>query len=676
MDLAATQTQSHFRRLGANDKSRASAPPARHTISEPQTVSTSTGKQMTDPDSTPQASLQLPAPSSGRKGSKKVRTGCVTIRKVKCDETKPACLRCTKTGRNCDGYFPQKAASSNDDAGSPGPEVARLNPPISPFADWAGGSREQRAFDFYRNFSAPAIFSDGSGGSTLWKKLVPHFCHAEPSIRHAVLAISSLHESLSQEKSADAGDTISSPKWAGVLSNTFASEQYGKALKHLQEWKPSESAGVTVPLLACLLFICVEFMLGDERASQVHINQGRLILAQLDSSIAGNDVSVIKKHFVPIYSRLSLASFLFGSNPAEIPSNLRSSSATNLYFASVDEAEVALYELIDDGLRFSNMAKGIVYSRPTDDPQLQTLQQQQGEILAKFNRWHVAFTVISAVEDAKRAGKLCLLYYHTAKIWISTAMSPLETAYDDHIASFAAIIHISAELVHSSKKYVRDPSKAAMSTPKFVFDTEVIPPLYYTITKCRHPMLRRAAADLLKQEAVTKRRENLWDAHMSVEIGKRIIAIEEDTVRRDAPDFGTMNWDAISWTGSEELANFQAPAAGFPSDTSVPCTQRPWISRETNHMLNEKYEAVTDIARSRQTTPGSVSAGSSTGSLSSNTSWGSMHLEAPFNLPEFARVKNVLIDNETAHGSWLTLFMDPEEAGAQSWKVTKEFVRA
>ncbi|KAI8201879.1 Aspercryptin biosynthesis cluster-specific transcription regulator atnN [Colletotrichum sp. SAR 10_65] len=534
MDLEATQTQSHLRRLAANDKSRASAPPARHTISEPQTVSTSTGQQMTDPDSTPQASLQPPAPSSGRKGSKKVRTGCVTIRKVKCDETKPACLRCTKTGRKCDGYLTQKPASSNDDAGSPGSEVARLTPPISPFADWAAGSREQRAFDFYRNFSAPAIFSDGSGGSTLWKKLVPHFCHAEPSIRHAVLAISSLHESLSQEKSADGGDTISSPKWAGVLSNTFASEQYGKALKHLQEWKPSESAGVTVPLLACLLFICIEFMLGDERASQVHINQGRLILAQLDSSIAGNDVSVIKKHFVPIYSRLSLASFLFGSNPAEIPSNLRSSSATNLYFASVDEAEVALYELIDDGLRFSNMAKGIVYSRSTDDPQLLTLQQQQGEILAKFNRWHVAFTVISAVEDAKRAGKLCLLYYHTAKIWISTAMSPLETAYDDHIASFAAIIHISAELVHSSKKYVRDPSKAAMSTPKFVFDTEVIPPLYYTITKCRHPMLRRAAADLLKQEAVTKRRENLWDAHMSAEIGKRIIAIEEDTQANDA----------------------------------------------------------------------------------------------------------------------------------------------
>ncbi|KAL5599098.1 hypothetical protein FOVSG1_006910 [Fusarium oxysporum f. sp. vasinfectum] len=44
-----------------------------------------------------------------RKGSKKVRTGCITckVRKIKCDETRPCCRRCTNTGRNCDGYAPQ-----------------------------------------------------------------------------------------------------------------------------------------------------------------------------------------------------------------------------------------------------------------------------------------------------------------------------------------------------------------------------------------------------------------------------------------------------------------------------------------------------------------------------------------------------------------------------------------
>lgn len=41
----------------------------------------------------------------------KVRTGCLTckIRKVKCDEGKPSCLRCTSTGRKCEGYNPPRA---------------------------------------------------------------------------------------------------------------------------------------------------------------------------------------------------------------------------------------------------------------------------------------------------------------------------------------------------------------------------------------------------------------------------------------------------------------------------------------------------------------------------------------------------------------------------------------
>ncbi|CAG8979869.1 hypothetical protein HYALB_00002642 [Hymenoscyphus albidus] len=41
-----------------------------------------------------------------RASKPKVKTGCQTckIRRVKCDETKPSCLRCVKFGHQCDGY--------------------------------------------------------------------------------------------------------------------------------------------------------------------------------------------------------------------------------------------------------------------------------------------------------------------------------------------------------------------------------------------------------------------------------------------------------------------------------------------------------------------------------------------------------------------------------------------
>ncbi|KAH8648558.1 hypothetical protein BX600DRAFT_116313 [Xylariales sp. PMI_506] len=50
--------------------------------------------------------LGLTATMMARRGSQKVRTGCATckILKVKCDEKKPFCDRCTNTYRQCDGY--------------------------------------------------------------------------------------------------------------------------------------------------------------------------------------------------------------------------------------------------------------------------------------------------------------------------------------------------------------------------------------------------------------------------------------------------------------------------------------------------------------------------------------------------------------------------------------------
>ncbi|GKT93636.1 C6 zinc finger domain-containing protein [Colletotrichum tofieldiae] len=599
------------------------------------------------------------------------------IRKVKCDETKPACLRCIKTGRKCDGYLPPRQTGSNS-SGSPGSDgISRLSPPVSPFADWAAGTREQRAFDFYRNFSAPSIFSDGVA-STLWKKLVPHFCHAEPAIRHAVLAISSLHETLAlPPSSCTAAEEENS---YGVLTNTFAAEQYGKALKCLQEWKPTESSPATVPLLACLLFICIEFMLGDEGASQVHINQGRLILSQLEPS---SEVDMIKKHFVPIYSRLGLASFLFGSFPAAIPPNLKASPATTLFFSSVDEAEVVLYELIDDGLRFTAQAKRAVYSCPPTDPTLLDLAREQDDFLARLSRWHVAFVVVSAMDDSLSKGKLCMVYYHAARIAISTTMDTLETAFDTHIPAFASIISNASEFVHASRKASgRDPSKAAMAMPKFVFDTEVIPPLYYVIIKCRHPMLRRAAVNLLKQDTVTKRRENLWDAQMLSEIGKRCMNIEEEAARLREESFDmTTGWDTASWEGSDGVPTGLFPADhnhSIECDYPVPRYQYPQIPKLTDHQLNAEYERtrdlVGDLIRSRHTTPGSISTGS-TASSGSSAGWSAYQLESPFGLPEYARIKNALIDNGSKKGSWITIFMDPNEAGAAHWKVTKEFIR-
>ena len=60
-----------------------------------------------------------------------------------------------------------------------------------------------------------------------------------------------------------------------------------------------------------------------------------------------------------------------------------------------------------------------------------------------------------------------------------------------------------------------------------MFHDNVIPPLYYTACRCRHPRLRRTALALLKEVARVNPREALWDARYLVPVVERVIELEE-----------------------------------------------------------------------------------------------------------------------------------------------------
>ncbi|KAH6663086.1 hypothetical protein B0J14DRAFT_280144 [Halenospora varia] len=74
-----------------------------------------------------------------RASKPKVKTGCQTckIRRVKCDETKPACLRCVRFGHKCDGYL-NKIGRSGSSGGNSG--NTRVLVPKGESAGSSGGS--------------------------------------------------------------------------------------------------------------------------------------------------------------------------------------------------------------------------------------------------------------------------------------------------------------------------------------------------------------------------------------------------------------------------------------------------------------------------------------------------------------------------------------------------------
>ncbi|KAF2493017.1 hypothetical protein BU16DRAFT_424028, partial [Lophium mytilinum] len=139
----------------------------------------------------------------------KVKTGCITcrIRRVKCDEDKPDCKRCTSTGRKCDGYEPPKAQKQDSQAvvrAARPPKSTRLSTSLLPgyarstpaaFMDPAFASEtsaESRSLKFFQLYTAPEMA--GFFDSTFWVQDLLLAANEHQSIRYAVTALGALHQ--------------------------------------------------------------------------------------------------------------------------------------------------------------------------------------------------------------------------------------------------------------------------------------------------------------------------------------------------------------------------------------------------------------------------------------------------------------------------------------------------
>ncbi|KAK9770187.1 hypothetical protein SCAR479_13152 [Seiridium cardinale] len=152
------------------------------------------------------------------------------VRKVKCDETKPACVRCTSTGRKCDGYPTEL---------KPGLTWYRPNHLFLSI----DRSTEGRALQFFCETAGPYL--SGPLDSYFWTHLVLQASNFEPTVRHSLVAISSLYE-----------DSYCNAKTANQLhANTFALRHYNAAIENLRKLDNEP-----LTLLVCILFVCIEIL--------------------------------------------------------------------------------------------------------------------------------------------------------------------------------------------------------------------------------------------------------------------------------------------------------------------------------------------------------------------------------------------------------------------------------
>ncbi|OBT62472.1 hypothetical protein VE03_07989 [Pseudogymnoascus sp. 23342-1-I1] len=366
---------------------------------------------------------------------------------------------------------------------------------------------------FHRNLAAKL---DGQFTSQFWSKLVLQLSHSEPSIRHAVSAISVIYQDLELSLRHPAGY---------VNANPEAQLGWNKAMKSLSARIQAYPDSNLVPLTCCLLFTCIELLRGNDESSMLHVQSGFNILAavrcnsgaapEIGLNISPNDLKAIEDYIVPMFSRLNVLCSLAGkiTPPIYLPTAQEDSPQEDL-----THSRQQLVEISDACIRFIGKAttKAFVLQIDVDD------LIEQVKLQTRLDAWHDRLDeLLERMQAAGNSAKqetinLLLIQYKVIYIWLRVCTTAGEMATDSYHAHFEELVHYAEQI---TKPGVR------MATPQpLSFDIQILGPLYYAVLKCRHPAIRRRALEMLQW---APRREGLWNASYAYVTGKRVIEIEE-----------------------------------------------------------------------------------------------------------------------------------------------------
>ena len=306
-------------------------------------------------------------------------------------------------------------------------------------------------------------------------------------------------------------------------NDRFALAQYNKAITHLSKRLNSDSS-IEVALLACILFVCVEFLRGDCEPAVKHFKSGMTIaltsLSHGETQTAKASAERIKRHILPFFNRIELLSTLFGNDaswdyPVELPDTVPD------HFQNMRQARDSIIHLANLSIRFIRSMKSKKYNQlvfPDD-------AARQHVLLRQFDKWALALDEMLLSDQMTDrdldAAKTLRIHQLVATMWLKRATVRQECATDKVMNDFETAVSL-AEAIHSLAG-TRE-QREVLDSSSFLFDMELVSPLYYVATKCRHPVIRRRAISILER---TQRREGLWDSNMAAAIAKRIMLIEE-----------------------------------------------------------------------------------------------------------------------------------------------------
>jgi hypothetical protein len=261
-----------------------------------------------------------------------------------------------------------------------------------------------------------------------------------------------------------------------------------------------------VGLITCILFICIESILGSlEEATHLYRQGVHLILtlwAQKSSgALTVTQASLLRDTIIPIFIRV--ASFSPRNTWGLAITMVQETEYTLTLpeqFASLKFAREAIVMLSAEISLFEQTCEQ--YLQKSHAWQIsEDMAFQQKTLLARLESWNIAFTnLMDALRGIKddlpplhvSIGALLSSYYEMLFIILAVCGSPLRITTDNYTRNFQAIVKKAAVAINNS---VRSDG----TQPPYTFEISLGLPLWFTCLRCREPTIRRAALALLRR---------------------------------------------------------------------------------------------------------------------------------------------------------------------------------
>ena len=446
---------------------------------------------------------------------------------MKCTEERPACVRCTSTGRKCDGY-PTLPVSRRDLVT---PENGRSSILVSysrlldPF-DHDGKPNVQ--FEYFCHRVIPQ--TNYHLQSSFWDRLLLQLYHREPCIRHAVVAVSLLHQDWELN-----GMTSCCADRNALFSHQRAMRHANDLLGRAHSSAQPNHVDIVAILVVCILFICFEHGSGKYRTSIDHLQNGLQIVSRYYPAclnVGTTDNALAKSPeiaaLVDVMQRLEFmtATFMNARFSTQYPPSFSDARFVTLpsTFESRDEARRHLFNLVKWHISLSDIIdkKMVTMEQSiegTPESFRQVIEHEKQHFVQVFGRWEKLFLDLFQNNEPLGASvpapcSFVWVIYLSTKTMVNADFAGDEMAYDAYTELFEDLLQRARTMLPTKNVW-------------FSLEDGIISLLFLVARRCRHPRLRREAISLL---ASRNGREGVWECHKMSLLALKLVSIEEEGI--------------------------------------------------------------------------------------------------------------------------------------------------